>query len=272
MSDFLQQMATLSAERAATAKRRYRDDELDAPLFALQLGSFDLIGELKDASPSAGSIARQGADRCEQAGHYAAGGAVAVSVLTEPGRFNGALAHLAEVSRHLAASGVPTMRKDFLVDPVQVLEARAAGASGVLLIAAMLDDSALAGLLAAAWDLGMFVLLESFDADDLERTAQLLTQERAAEAARAGQLLAGVNTRNLRTLEVDAGRLRTLGRRLPPGVRAVAESGLATADDAAEAARLGYRLALVGTALMQHEAPADLVRDMLRAARASLAA
>lgn len=272
MSDFLQQMAAQSAERAAAAKRHYRDDELDAPRFALELGAFDLIAELKDTSPSAGSIARHGTDRCERARQYAAGGAAAVSVLTEPSRFNGALAHLAEVSRHLAATGIPTMRKDFLVDPVQMPEARAAGASGVLLIAAMLDDRALADLLTAAWDLGMFVLLESFDQADLERTARLLEQPRARDEVQAGRLLAGVNSRNLRTLDLDSGRLRALRGHLPAGLRTVAESGLATADDAAAAARLGYRLALVGTALMRHAQPAELIRDMLRAARASVAA
>ena len=144
-------------------------------------------------------------------------------MLTEPSRFDGDLAHLEEVADAMPAT--PFMRKDFLVDPVQVHEARKAGASGVLLIAAMLSDTTLREMLDAAWQHGMFVLLESFDEDDLERSSRLLDNADDAERARSGQLLVGVNTRNLRTLEVDNTRLQKLGERLPTA-RCVAESGL----------------------------------------------
>jgi indole-3-glycerol phosphate synthase len=174
MSDFLQQMATLSAERAAAAPRCYSDNELDKPLHALRLNGFDLIAELKDNSPSEGTIAGNGNDRLRQAECYANGGAAAVSVLTEPTTFGGRLSHLADVAALLHAHAVPAMRKDFLVDKVQILEARANGASGVLLIAALLDDKALPLLLDCAYEHGMFVLLESFDEDDLRRSALLL--------------------------------------------------------------------------------------------------
>jgi indole-3-glycerol phosphate synthase len=272
MSNFLKRMATLSAERAAAAKRRYRAAELDLPLHALTLRGFDLIAELKDNSPSEGALAGSGSDRLRRAGLYASGGAAAVSVLTEPSRFAGELSHLSDVARFLAPLGIPAMRKDFLVARVQVLEARAAGASGVLLIAAMLDDVSIVDLLATARDLGMFVLLEAFDERDLKRIARLLGHAPIGDQARAGQLFVGVNTRNLRTLAVDAGRLRALSPLLPAGVACVAESGLANAADAAGAADLGYRLALVGSALMRSDKPDELIRDMLAAGRARSAA
>ncbi len=272
MSDFLQQMATQSAERAAAARRRYRDDELDAPIFGIRLHGFDVIAELKESSPSEGVIAASGHDRLEQAAHYARGGAAAVSVLTEPTKFAGSVDHLRDTAAALEPLGIPAMRKDFLVDAVQVLEARAAGASGVLLIAAMLDDTQLAAMLDCAYEQRMFVLLESFDEDDLKRSNSLLEDPLHRDAAHAGKLLFGVNARNLRTLAVDGKRLGRLSALLPPEVACVAESGLETADDAAHAAGLGYRLALVGTALMRHDDPQALLRDMLHAGRARCAA
>lgn len=271
MSDFLRQMATQSAERAAAARRRYCDDELDAPVFGIRLHGFDIIAELKDSSPSEGAIAQAGHDRLGQAAHYARGGAAAVSVLTEPTTFGGSVDHLRDIAAALAPLGIPAMRKDFLVDSVQVLEARAAGASGVLLIAAMLDDMQLAAILDCAYEQKMFVLLESFDEDDLKRSIRLLEDPLHRDAVHARKLLFGVNSRNLRTLAVDGKRLDQLSVLLPPEVACVAESGLETADDAAHAAGLGYRLALVGTALMRHDNPQALLRDMLAAGRARCA-
>jgi len=164
------------------------------------------------------------------------------------------------------------MRKDFLVDARQVIEARVYGASGVLLIAAMLDDKTLAGMLDCALEQQMFVLLEAFDEDDLGRITGLLRIARYADAAASDRLLVGVNTRNLRTLAVDTDRLARLAERLPAGARAVAESGLASGADAGAVAKLGYRLALVGTALMRSPDPAALVAEMLRSGSRALAA
>jgi indole-3-glycerol phosphate synthase len=155
------------------------------------------------------------------------------------------------------------MRKDFLVAPAQVLEARAAGASGVLLITAMLSDTSLRLMLDIAFEHGLFVLLESFDAADLVRLHEQLL-DRDFDEAGNGRLLFGVNTRNLRTLAVEPGRLEALAPLLPDG-RAVAESGLATPADAAAVAAYGYSLALVGTALMKSEDPAGLIAAMKRA-------
>ena len=150
-------------------------------------------------------------------------------------------------------------------------EARKAGASGVLLITAMLTDEKLRAMLDAAYDLGMFVLLEAFDENDLVRSNTLLANAADQDRAAAGQLLVGVNTRNLRTLEVDSARLERLAPLLPDAP-CVAESGLKTADDAAAVAGWGYRMALVGSALMRSEDPAALVADMRAAGCARVAA
>jgi len=135
----------------------------------------------------------------------------------------------------------------------------------------MLSDSKLREMLDAAWQHGMFVLLESFDAEDLARSSKLLDNVPDFERAEAGQLLLGINTRNLRTLEVDSERLKNLAPLLPQ-VRCVAESGLKVAADAARVASYGYRAALVGTALMRSDDPASLIADMRDAGSARVAA
>mgnify|MGYP001812608593 FL=1 len=266
MSDFLATMAQSSAERAARAGP-IGAAQLDKPVVPLQLGAFDVIAEIKDRSPAEGGLTAQGVGRATRARQYAEGGAAAISVLTEPSRFDGSLDHLEEVAA--AVPDTPVMRKDFLVDPVQVLEARRAGASGVLLIAAMLDDGQLRSMLDCAAEHGLFVLLESFDEEDLTRSSRLLDNPVDREHADAGQLLFGVNTRNLRTLHVDPGRLARLAPALPAG-RCVAESGLHSEADAANVAGLGYRMALVGTALMRSEDPAGLVAAMRAAGTAGI--
>ena len=268
MSNFLQTMATLSAERAAVLGNISADD-LDKAVLPLQLGAFDIIAEIKDRSPAEGELATSNEDRGDRARSYASGGAAAISVLTEPSKFDGSLEHLADVVA--AVPGTPVMRKDFLIDTVQILEARRAGASGVLLIATMLADSELRAMLDCAAEFGMFVLLESFDRDDLERSARLLDNSADQQRAESGQLLFGVNTRDLRTLHVDPARLATLAPALPAG-RCVAESGLHYASDAAAVAGLGYELALVGTALMRSDQPGALVARMCAAGRAVVAA
>jgi indole-3-glycerol phosphate synthase len=268
MSDFLQSMAKLSAERAAAAGN-IPAAELDKVLVPLRLGTFDIIAEIKHRSPAEGELVAEGVDRSKRARDYAGGGAAAISVLTEPSRFDGSLDHLRDVVA--AVPSTPVMRKDFLVDPVQVLEARAAGASGVLLIATMLNDAQLRSMLDCAAEHGLFVLLESFDEQDLLRSAQLLDNSADQQRAEDGQLLFGVNTRDLRTLHVDPQRLQKLAPALPAG-RCVAESGLHDAADAAAVAGLGYQLALVGTALMRSDAPATLVQEMRAAGSERIAA
>jgi len=263
MSDFLQTMASHSAARAAAVPNSFSSADFDKPVVPLTLGKFDVIAEIKDRSPAEGSLTNYGdSDHNSRAIAYAAGGAAAISVLTEPSRFDGDLTHLEAVVA--AVPDTPVMRKDFLVEPVQILEARKAGASGVLLIAAMLSDRKLREMLDCAWEHGLFVLLESFDEDDLCRSSELLSNPVDRGKADAGQFLVGVNTRNLRTLKVDPDRLKSLASALP-NTTTVAESGLQVPDDAARVAGWGYRMALVGTAFMQSDDPATLVAAMREA-------
>ncbi len=283
---FLEQMARSSAERVAKARSRVGEGELLAraralplpPPLTLSAQGFDLIAEFKQRSPAAGSLvpearglATEGRDLTERVESYARAGAAAVSVLTEPTRFDGSLEHLQAATRALDALRVPAMLKDFLVDPYQVLEARVAGAGGVLVILRMLSERQADALLDCARDLGLFVLLEAFDEADIDR-AHAIVEARLAPARgathRTGiELLVGVNCRDLDTLHVVPGRLESLVGRLPGSVSRVAESGVGSAADAARVAAAGYDLALVGSALMTGGDPAALVRDMLGAGR-----
>jgi len=272
MSDFLKTMASESAARASAAQGSVRSADLDLQIVPLVLGTFDLIAEIKNRSPSEGALVAASSGRSQRAARYVDGGAAAISVLTEPTQFAGELGHLEEVVRAVESSPVPVMRKDFLVDPIQILEARAAGASGVLLIMTMLSDRQVDDMLHCAYEHAMFVLLESFDEEDLRRSSDLLDEARHKEQAESGKLLFGVNTRDLRTLHVDPERLKTLGARLPQGVACVAESGLHNGQDAAAVAGWGYRLALVGTALMRAPDPGQLIQEMLEAGRERRAA
>ena len=260
-------MATLSTERAAAVNTKRTT--ATRPILPLALGEFDIIAEIKDRSPAEGELATVNSDRKQQALRYASGGAAAISVLTEPSRFAGSIEHLQEVAT--AVPDTPVMRKDFLVDPVQIIEAREAGASGVLLIATMLGEDKLQNMLDSAFEHDMFVLLETFDASDLKRVSTLLKHPAYQDKVERAQLLVGVNTRNLRTLEVDADRLAQMAPLLPQA-KCVAESGLRSADEAASAAANGYQLALVGSALMRSSDPATLVADMRSAGSAVLAA
>jgi indole-3-glycerol phosphate synthase len=160
------------------------------------------------------------------------------------------------------------MRKDFLVDPYQVLEARAHGAGGVLLIVRMVTRARLVAMLDEAAAQGLFVLLEAFDADDL-RVARSLANERRG---RREQVLMGLNCRDLQSLQIDFERFERLRDELPTEWPAVAESGVTSPADAARVARLGYQLALVGTSLMQRDDPAVAVRELLEAGRAARSA
>lgn len=264
MADFLQEMARSSRERAAVRRRAPGEAP---PLRALQLepDAFGLIAEVKLRAPSAGPLATTGdpfAEVVSQARRYARAGARAISVLTEPTRFDGDLDHLWTVA---SAVDVPVMRKDFLVAPSQIDEARDFGASGVLLIAAMLSDEVLAAMLHRASDLGLFVLLEAFDSEDLGQIGAVL------EGTHVGTpVLVGLNSRNLRTLEVEPDRLERLAGNFPEGVLRVAESGLRTPSDAERYGRVGYSLALVGTALMRAEDPETLARELVEAGQRGL--
>jgi indole-3-glycerol phosphate synthase len=277
MSGFLDDMARSSAERVTQARISESLDELQrrakaacpsAPL-RLSKAGFDVIAELKLRSPAAGALSEPSGDWLKRVVDYARGGAAAVSVLTEPSRFDGSLEHLRQASRALRPLGVPAMRKDFLVDPYQVLEARAAGAGGVLVIVRMLSRSQITPLLDVAAEHEMFVLLEAFDAADLAAARELLVLREAdrANRGRPDNILIGINCRDLQTLKVVPERFATLAPQLPGSWPAVAESGVASAADALRMMRLGYRVALIGTALMSRDDPAQLLREILATTR-----
>jgi indole-3-glycerol phosphate synthase len=268
---FLAEMAAGSRERVRAARLRVAEGELieragrtpPAPPLRLSADGFDLIAELKLRSPAAGRLGAT-AGVAERVAAYGGAGAAAVSVLTEPSRFDGELGHLVQAAEVLAPLGVPAMRKDFLVDPYQVLEARVAGAGGVLVILRMLSRAAIDALIDCARAHRLFVLLEAFDAHDIE-----LMHAVVATHAHRTTLLAGVNCRDLATLEVVPQRLTELAPLLPAGVPRVAESGVTDAAAARAVAAAGYALALVGSALMRGPDPAALARALLAAGRSA---
>ena len=235
------------------------------------LDTFDLIAEVKASSPSEGVLKQVTpetaiAEAVAQAKLYESAGAAAISVLTEPTKFGGSLDHLRAVA---AAVSIPVMRKDFLVTDYQIVEARVAGASGVLLIVRMLSDDDLFEMIDLTRDLGMFCLVEAFDQSDLDRLRRLLIL-RGGEFTtgdHVGQLLIGLNCRDLATLKIDPSRFEQLRGSMPSGYPLVAESGISTPEDAARAAKLNYNLALVGSSLMKAKDPEELARTMIEAGR-----
>jgi indole-3-glycerol phosphate synthase len=212
----------------------------------------NVIAECKRRSPSRG-VLRADYDPVAIARDYAAAGAAAVSVLTEPTFFDGALEHLAAVRDALRESheAVPVLRKDFIVSEYQVLEAKAAGADAVLLIVAALDPAELRSLAEFAAEWGMDVLVEVHNAQEV------------SVALGAGARIVGINNRNLRTLEVDVKASEALIALMPPDVVAVSESGLRTPDDLARLRQLGYRAFLVGERLMTVPDPGRALRELL---------
>jgi indole-3-glycerol phosphate synthase len=283
VSDFLQQMAKGSHERLQAAKRTCSEAALlqkalatsPPPRLRANPARFDLIAELKLRSPALGQLKSSDENVAGRVTTYARAGAAAVSVLTEPSRFDGSMAHLETASQALVPLSVPAMRKDFLVDPYQVIEARVAGAGGVLIILRMLPRAGIEALLDCARTLGLFVLLEAFDEADIEAMHDIIgagARRGASQHAAPGQddapLLAGLNCRDLATLQIVPQRLLELAHRLPTNVPRVAESGVVSPDDAARVAKAGYEYALVGSALMQGGDPHVLAAAMLKAGRA----
>ncbi len=218
-------------------------------------GGPNVIAECKRRSPSRGILRRDYRPEAIAAA-YERNGAAAVSVLTEPTFFDGSLDHLRAVR---AVVGIPVLRKDFIVTPYQLLEAVAAGADAVLLIAAALDDAGLGALHARATELGLGVLVEVHDGDELDR------------AARAGATVVGVNNRNLRTLAVDVEASHRLAGQMPAGVIGVAESGLRTNDDLVRLGAAGYQAFLIGETFMTAPEPGNALRDLLAGAPADAA-
>lgn len=203
-----------------------------------------IIAEMKRKSPSRGDLAKE-YEPGRLAEAYEAGGAVALSVLTDSGFFGGDLAHLA---RARAASSLPALRKDFILDEIQVDESRAAGADALLLIASILDPERLSRLKARTEEMGMDALVEIHDPTELRR------------AVEAGAALIGVNNRNLATFRVDLQVSLELARELPRGIVRVSESGIATRQDLETLSIAGYDAFLVGEALMRGGDPVGRLR------------
>jgi len=264
MPDTLAEIVEHARARVAGAKARESEAQLLARAaeaepprpFASKLasahadGALALIAECKRASPSQGLI-RADFDPAKLARAYETGGATCLSVLTEPRWFQGADAFVAEAK---AACELPVLRKDFTVDPWQVIEARAIGADAVLLILAALSDEQAAELEAAAIELGLGVLAEAHDEAELERACRLKT------------LLIGINNRDLRSLEVDPMLALRLAERVPADRIVVAESGLATHADLQRYAEAGVSSFLVGESLMRQADVTAATRALLGAA------
>jgi indole-3-glycerol phosphate synthase len=206
-----------------------------------------IIAELKKASPSKGLI-RSDFRPSELACELEEAGAAALSVLTDAEFFQGSLENLRIASE---SSGLPCLRKDFIVDEFQVLEARANRADAILLIVAALTDSELRKLALAAQAQGLDVLCEAHDEDELRR------------ALDAGCTLVGVNARNLKTFDVDLARLFELAEKFPTGVVAVAESGIRSGSDLVDLRAAGYHAFLVGETLMRAERPGEALKSLL---------
>ncbi|CAD5998285.1 indole-3-glycerol phosphate synthase TrpC [Agreia sp. COWG] len=220
---------------------------LDALSFLARAERVKIIAEIKRSSPSRGALAAI-VDPASLAREYEAGGASAVSVLTEGRKFGGSLADLQAVR---AAVNIPVLRKDFIALEYQVFEARAAGADIVLLIVAALDQPTLIRLHTLIGELGMTALVETHSAEELERAVDL------------GARVIGVNARNLTTFELDQNLFGSLVDSIPAGVIRIAESAVKTADDVAHYRRAGADVVLIGEALVTQGSPRKTLTEFL---------
>lgn len=217
------------------------------PLQSLTSQDFSVIAEVKRSSPSKGMLADI-SDPAQLAALYEDGGASVISVLTEQQRFGGSLQDFVDVRSRVS---IPMLRKDFIVNEYLVRESRAFGADLLLLIVAALDDAQLQDFYTLARELGMRVLVEVHDAEELERAMQI------------GPEIIGVNARNLKTLEIDLSNFRSLLPRIPTEIYRIAESGIATIEDVKLAKESGASAILVGETLVKSGDPASTIAEFL---------
>ena len=260
MSDILQRIVAVKRDEVAQARRRCGLAELQAQASAaspargfaaalrarVEAGSPAVIAEVKKASPSKG-VLREHFVPADIARSYESGGAACLSVLTDERFFQGCAAYLQQARE---SCSLPVLRKDFLIDPYQVVEARAMGADCVLLIAACLDDGLMSELEACATEQGLDVLVEVHDGEELERALRLRTP------------LIGVNNRNLRTFEVSLDTTIGLLPRVPGDRLLVTESGILARADVQRMRLAGVHAFLVGEAFMRAPDPGQALRDL----------
>jgi indole-3-glycerol phosphate synthase len=267
--DFLTEIIGLKRERLSRLKKARAEDELRARAHDVRErakphafgaavkegGRINIIAEIKRASPSKGEI-RAGVEPSRMARRYEAGGAAAISVLTEEDRFRGSLDDLRDVR---GAVGLPLLRKDFIFDEFQLYEAAEAGADALLLIVAALDDDELARLLRITEaELRMDALVE------------VHTREELMRAHACGATLIGVNNRDLRSFEVSLETSVKLAQDVPPGVSLVSESGLRSGDDLRRLRSLGYKAFLIGETLMRAAEPDTALRGLIEEAEGGM--
>ena len=254
-------LTTIAEHVRGVVEQRWREMPLEAlrdrPLFGLPTRGFArsiagtqrrIIAEVKKASPSKGLI-RADFDPVSIARDYAAHGASAISVLTEERFFQGSLRYLEEIH---AAVAVPLLRKDFILDPYQLIEAKSYGADAVLLIAALLDPRRMADLRAQAGALGLDTVIE------------VHTENEVAAVVEAGAQVIGINNRDLKTFAVDLGTTERLVPLLPPGVPVLCESGIESLEQIRRVERCGVHVFLIGESLMRAAQPGKKLVELLQ--------